>query len=398
MSFWNQLNWTTKAILILLAGMVFVVSVLTLIRVGVFPEGWSKTKDESAVLVVPAPEPGTPLVLRTTETDIFSGPGTEYEIIGQLKKNQSAQVAGISPDSLWWGIVVHYYNNGLGWVSTSSVTSENTEGVPVIGLAVEGDGIQKVTFVTADVDAAILSGPGDVYDSFGLLLAGQSAEVIGLSSDNGWFVIRVPYVESGEGWVSADFVTVHNPEGILIVEREIEPGGDEVPAGDTPRVRAISNVNVRSGPDVYYKKIGLLPAGDVAEVIGYSADRLWWAIKVPFAETGQGWVSVDYVESKNTGNVTEIEPQNISDLLVISTPSPGEATLTAVTRVNIRSGPGTTYEILGRMEANQTAVIIGINYDGDWWGIKVLSAENGIGWVSAIYVRAQNAEGVEVYK
>ncbi|GAG81958.1 unnamed protein product, partial [marine sediment metagenome] len=272
MSFWNQFNWTTKAILILLAGMVFVVSVLILIRVGVFPEGWSKTKDASAILVVPAPEPGTPLVLRTTETDIFSGPGIEYEIIGQLKENQSAQVAGTNPDRLWWGIVVNSYDNGLGWVSTSSVTSENTEGVPIIGLAVEGDGIQKANFVTADVDAAILSGPGDGYDSFGLLLAGQSVEVIGISSDNGWFVIRVPYVESGEGWVSADFVTVNNPEGIPIVEREIEPGGGEVPAGDTPRVRAISNVNVRSGPEIFYKKIGLLPAGDVADVIGFSAD------------------------------------------------------------------------------------------------------------------------------
>jgi uncharacterized protein YraI len=266
----------------------------------------------------------------------------------------------------------------------------------------DGDSIQKAAkgtyLVTADVDTAILSGPGNGYDNFGLLLDGQSAEVIGLSSDNDWFIIRVPYVESGEGWVSADFVTVNNPEGIPIVERESIPGGDAVLAEDAPMVRAIANVNIRSGPEVYYNKIGLLPAGDVAEVIGFSADRLWWAIKVPFAETGQGWVSVDYVESKNTGNVTEIEPQINSDLLVISTPSPGEATLTAVTRVNIRSGPGTTYEILGRMEANQTAVIIGINYDGDWWGIKVLSAENGIGWVSAIYVRAQNAEGVEVYK
>ena len=398
MSFWNQFNWTTKAILILLAGMVFVVSVLTLIRVGVFPEGWPKTEDQSADLVVPTPEPGTPLVLRTTETDIFSGPGTEYEIIGQLKENQSAQVAGISPDRLWWGIVVHSYDNGLGWVSTSSVTSENTEGVPIIGSVGEGDSIQKTALVTADVDTAILSGPGDGYDSLGLLLAGQSAEVIGLSSDNGWFIIRVPYIESGEGWISADFVTVNNPEGIPVVEREIEPGGDEVPAEDAPRVRAIANVNVRSGPEVYYKKIGLLPAGDVAEVIGFSADRLWWAIKVPFAETGQGWVSVDYVESRNTGNVTEIEPQIISEQLVIPTPSPGEATLTAVTRVNIRSGPGTTYEILGRLEANQTALIVGITYDGEWWGIKVPSAENGIGWVSAIYVRAQNAEGVEVYK
>jgi uncharacterized protein YraI len=398
MSFWNQFNWTTKAILILLAGMVFVVSVLALIRVGVFPEGWPNTEDGSADLVVPVPEPGTPLVLRTTETDIFSGPGTEYEIIGQLKENQSAQVAGTSPDRLWWGIVVHSYNNGLGWVSTSSVTSENTEGVPIIGSVGEDDSIQKATSITANVDTAILSGPGDGYDSFGLLLAGQSAEVIGLSSDNDWFIIRVPYIESGEGWVSADFVTVNNPEGIPVVEREIEPGGDEVPAEDTPRVRAIANVNIRSGPELFYKKIGLLPAGDVAEVIGFSADRLWWAIKVPFAETGQGWVSVDYVESKNTGNVTEIEPQIISEQLVIPTPSPGEATLTAVTRVNIRSGPGTTYEILGRMESNQTALIVGITYDGEWWGIKVPSAENGIGWVSAIYVRAQNAEGVEVYK
>ena len=342
------------------------------------------------------------MVLRTTKTDIFSGPGTGYEIIGQLEENQSAQVAGTSTDHLWWGIVVHSYDNGLGWVSTSSVTSENTEGVPIIGSVGEGDSIQKADpgthLVTADVDAAILSGPGNGYDSFGLLLAGQSAEVIGLSSDNDWYIIGVPYVESGEGWVSADFVTVNNPEGIPIVERESVPGGDAVLAEDAPMVRAIANVNIRSGPEVYYNKIGLLPAGDVAEVIGFSADRLWWAIKVPFAETGQGWVSVDYVESKNTGNVTEIEPNNISEQLVVPTPSPGEATLTAVARVNIRSGPGTTFEVLGRMEANQTASIVGITNDGEWWGIKVPSAENGIGWVSAIYVRAQNAEGVEVYK
>ena len=402
MNFWNQFHWTTKAILILLAGMVSVVFVLTLIRVGVFPEGWLKTEDQIADLVIPTPEPGTPLVLRTTKTDIFSGPGTGYEIIGQLEENQSAQVAGTSTDHLWWGIVVHSYDNGLGWVSTSSVTSENTEGVPIIGSVGEGDSIQKADpgthLVTADVDAAILSGPGNGYDSFGLLLAGQSAEVIGLSSDNEWFVIRVPYVESGEGWVSADFVSVNNPEGIPVVEREIEPGGDDVLADDTPRVRAIANVNIRSGPEMNYKKIGLLPAGDVAEVIGFSADRLWWAIKVPFAETGQGWVSVDYVESKNTGSVTEIEPQIISEQLVVPTPSLGEATLAAVARVNIRSGPGTTYEILGRLEANQKALIVGITNDGEWWGIKVPSAENGIGWVSAIYVRAQNAEGVEVYK
>ena len=378
------------------------VFVLTLIRVGVFPEGWLKTEDQIADLVIPTPEPGTPLVLRTTKTDIFSGPGTENEIIGQLKENQSAQVAGTSPDRLWWGIVVHSYDNGLGWVSTSSVTSENTEGVPIIGSVVEGDSIQKTAqgtpLVIADIDTAILMGPGDGYDSFGLLLGGQSAEVIGLSSDNEWFVIRVPYVESGEGWVSADFVSVNNPEGIPVVEREIEPGGDDVLAEDTPRVRAIANVNIRSGPEMNYKKIGLLPAGDVADVIGFSADRLWWAIKVPFAETGQGWVSVDYVESRNTENVTEIEPQIISEQLVVPTPSLGEATLAAVARVNIRSGPGTTYEILGRMEANQTALIVGITYDGEWWGIKVPSADNGIGWVSAIYVRAQNAEGVEVYK
>ena len=402
MNFWNQFHWTTKAILILLAGMVSVVFVLTLIRVGVFPEGWLKTEDQIADLVIPTPEPGTPLVLRTTKTDIFSGPGTGYEIIGQLKENQSAQVAGTSPDRLWWGIVVHSYDNGLGWVSTSSVTSENTEGVPIIGSVVEGDSIQKTAqgtpLVIADIDTAILMGPGDGYDSFGLLLGGQSAEVIGLSSDNEWFVIRVPYVESGEGWVSADFVSVNNPEGIPVVEREIEPGGDDVLAEDTPRVRAIANVNIRSGPEMNYKKIGLLPAGDVAEVIGFSADRLWWAIKVPFAETGQGWVSVDYVESRNTENVTEIEPQIISEQLVVPTPSLGEATLAAVARVNIRSGPGTTYIILGRMEANQTALIVGITYDGEWWGIKVPSADNGIGWVSAIYVRAQNAEGVEVYK
>ena len=78
----------------------------------------------------------------------------------------------------------------------------------------------------------------------------------------------------------------------------------------------------------------------------------------------------------------------------VATPQPGQPMVTATTDVNIRSGPGTVYPVLGLLRAGQTAEVTGISADAGWWQIKFSGVTDGHGWVSARYVTAQNTSNV----
>lgn len=77
-----------------------------------------------------------------------------------------------------------------------------------------------------------------------------------------------------------------------------------------------------------------------------------------------------------------------------STPQPGSPSATATADVNIRSGPGTAYSVLGVLRAGQSAEITGVSADGGWWQIKFSAATGERGWVSARYVSAENTKDV----
>ena len=69
-----------------------------------------------------------------------------------------------------------------------------------------------------------------------------------------------------------------------------------------------------------------------------------------------------------------------------------QAQLVAPGPVNIRSGPGTDYEIIGTLNANTAMPIVGRNSDASWWQIKI--AEGTTGWVAASVVSASNTVNV----
>ncbi len=69
---------------------------------------------------------------------------------------------------------------------------------------------------------------------------------------------------------------------------------------------------------------------------------------------------------------------------VTPTPTvPGKPSLTTLTDLNVRAGPGTNYDLLGLLPANVTVEVIGRNDNGEWWQIRFNPASDGIGWVSA---------------
>ncbi len=68
--------------------------------------------------------------------------------------------------------------------------------------------------------------------------------------------------------------------------------------------------------------------------------------------------------------------------------------LVAPGTVNIRSGPGLNYPVIGALNANTAAPIVGRNADASWWQISLTGDETG--WVSNSVVRASNTEAVPV--
>ena len=399
--FWDQFPWTTKFVLIVLVGMVAVLSILTLLRIGDISFDLPSLPVSNSNIVVPTPISGVPSVSASMDTEIRLNPGMGGEIIGMLKKNQEAQVNGVSPDGQWVLISLMQMQKSEGWVSAFTVDGRNVAEAPVVGTDTTSSSEfvpdETTPALTANTDLDILNGPGTEYGKTGVLLVGQSAEVLGYSSDNNYWVIKVPYVDSGRGWVNADLVTPQNTFGVQEVDSSSITQAGGVDAENTPLVQAITNVNIRSGPDLQFGKIGLLRAGEQAEVVGVSRDRLWWAISVPFAGIGEAWVAVDYVVPQNIFEVPELEPAQQGGELAVPAPVPGEPSVTASVLVNIRSGPGTTYEIIGRLQPSQSAKAVYISSDAGWWGISLPGAPNGVAWVASGFVQSNNTEGLEVY-
>ncbi len=77
-----------------------------------------------------------------------------------------------------------------------------------------------------------------------------------------------------------------------------------------------------------------------------------------------------------------------------ATPTSDRAAFTvASTTVNVRSGPGTNYGVIGQLRQGQTVTITGKNPSGDWWQFDYNGRQ---GWVFGQNVRVTNAGVVQV--
>jgi len=85
--------------------------------------------------------------------------------------------------------------------------------------------------------------------------------------------------------------------------------------------------------------------------------------------------------------------------ITLPTPVPGTPLATALTVINLRSGPSTQFPSYGLAPEGAQGVVIGVSEDGGWWVVQVQNTAlvpEGQAWVSGEYVRVENAEGVPV--
>jgi uncharacterized protein YraI len=162
-------------------------------------------------------------------------------------------------------------------------------------------------------------------------------------------------VGAGYGWVMAQYTQAQNVEAVQTIATPEPPVTipPQVPPEGVPVAMAVEYVNVRTGPGTNYPVLGVASPGASAEVSGKSADSAWWQVVIPpaYAVEGFGWVSADYVVTKNTENVPAVEAPPAPPVVETTPPAPVE---------------GTVCQVVGQDPADGTVFAAGSSFNTTW--------------------------------
>ena len=239
-----------------------------------------------------------------------------------------------------------------------------------------GKTTEKGTIKVSD-SLNVRSGAGTSYSVIGSLKNGTSVEIVGTSGN--WYKIKYG---NDYGYVSKDYVTLNSSSNSNTGNTSNGGSTNNTPATSTTKgtVKVSDSLNVRSGAGTSYSVVGSLKNGTSVEIVETSGN--WYKIKYG---NGYGYVSKDYVtlnssSNSNTGNTSNSGSTN-------NTPatSTTKGTVKVSDSLNVRSGAGTSYSVIGSLK-NGTSVEI-VETSGNWYKIKY---GNGYGYVSKDYITLQN--------
>jgi len=138
-----------------------------------------------------------------------------------------------------------------------------------------------------------------------------------------------------------------------------------------------TQVNVRAETSTASANLGLIPQFTAIQILGKDSSGNWFKIVYSDSPSGSGWVRAEYV---NVGVAVEIP--------VLETEAGSGSGLNALVlqRINVRSGPGLTFDALGILNPNDVAVMTGRDSNSEWIQIEYPNGNEGKGWVTAKYL------------
>ena len=354
----------------------------------------SETKPESA----PETAPEEPLFRNVDETvystgslHVRSGPGTDYKSIGYLKPGSSARRIGVSTSG--WSKI--RYENKDAYVSSQYLSTqkpaENSR-PPVKDQAVYQK-VDETVYSLASVN--LRSGPGTDYKAIGYLQPGDSARRIGIG-DNGWSKIRY---QKQEAYVASKYITTQAPGSD---SNETQPAetvkpstpGETKPAETVPTAPEVhyekrddtlvasQALTLRAGPGTGYSSLGQLTKGSLVHRIAVG-DNGWSIILLSGKEV---YVETAYLEKEKA---PEQMPQKPTEPPAEKGPVYEKVTQTvsATDNLNVRKGPGTTYEKIGKLKKGEKVTRVGVGSNG--WSVILYREQQA--YVDSRYVTEESA-------
>lgn len=326
-----------------------------------------------------------PVTVTVTGTDVNlrEGPGTNYTRVGVATKGQQLVITETASGSGYtWGkfdggwIALQYTDyeavlSGQGSADKPEDTTPETEATtpetePVTPEteptqptppATEPEQPKVTGTINVQEWLRIRSGPGTSYSVAGYLKPQQKVEILEQS-----VVGSQKWGKISEGWISMDYVILDN--------NTATDSNTSTPTVWTGKVIA-DELLIRSGPGTNNSILGYLTEGTAVTITERKTNGA-----MEWGKINKGWISLTYVQLNAGGGSTT------------TTPAPEQNTTASVTGyanvqewLNVRSGPGTSNSIVGKLKPKETVTITERKtVGGTQWG-KISS-----GWVSMDYI------------
>jgi uncharacterized protein YraI len=151
-----------------------------------------------------------------------------------------------------------------------------------------------------------------------------------------------------------------------------------------------TQINVRVEPSTASSVLGVIPADMRVEITGKDPGGNWWQIIYPHPQAvdGKGWVTAQYVTTAVTPDVPTIGGMETG-------PAGGNIAVVQQ-QINVRSGPGTSFNSLGTLNPQDVVSLTGKDSNGAWLQIDFPAGPEGRGWVNAAFVQAQGSENLPI--
>ncbi len=142
--------------------------------------------------------------------------------------------------------------------------------------------------------------------------------------------------------------------------------------GATGTITNVSRLNVRSGPGTGFGVVTILDAGAFVTVLSRNADSSW--VQIQLAGGAQGWVNARYIAlSVPIGS------------LPVTAQGTGASGSVVAFFLNVRSGPGVVFPVVGVLSSRDGVNLIGRNADGSW--VEIVLPAGTRGWVNRHWLR-----------
>ncbi|OOR10961.1 peptidase M24 [Bacillus cereus] len=295
---------------------------------------------------------------------VRTAPNTSSSVSGRVYEGQTLNVIG---EENGWVKINH--NGQTGYVSSQFVSgaSSNTGSTSNNNNSNNEATVQPASGnYTVNVSSLrVRTGPSTSHPTVGSVKQGQVVQVVGEVQD--WFKINY----AGQtAYLSKDYVKKggSNENGNQGNNQEQNNNGT-IQTGGTYVVNATS-LRVRTGPAAYHSVIGGVLNGTTLNVVG--SENGWFKVNY---QGKTGYVSSEFVKFVKGGTATPEQPKQPEQGVI------GDYYINA-SALNVRSGEGTNYRIIGALPQGQKVQVISensgwskINYNGQtgYIGTRFLS-------------------------
>ena len=267
--------------------------------------------------------------------NVRSGPSTRYTVVTTVKKNDKVNI--LQSSNGWYKIETS--SGKQGWVSSSYISASNSN----TNNSTNNNTQSNIAIVNTD-GLNFRNGAGTSYSIIKVLNKGEKVEVI--SESNGWSKVKH---DSRLGYVASQYI-------------------DKATTNYTIKEVNTDGLNVRTGPSTSYATIGKLNKGTRVEVISESAG---WS-KINY-NNKTAYVSSGYLKAVSTSTPDtkpEDTTQQYKEIKVVNTDG-----------LNVRKGPSTSYESIGKIDKGTSVEVIS---ESDGW--SKINYKNTTAYVATRYL------------